>query len=585
MAQVTGIGFSNFRVFCKANFFDFAPISVFTGTNSSGKSSIFKGLSLASDNVNNPNKLVFSGNSHKLGTFSNALNFNSQSKELDFKLKVSQGRDVNLVDDFIFVGKYVNDKKYSEDAALRESLILTDNIDDSVVLCKTSESNGFINLFVNLKFFLDQVKIKKIPFAQGVYDEICSGVASIPVGFNVTLLNFLDYDFSVIDKQKFKEATEHLSIESISSIKNKLEERILEEYSNITFNGFETNRAEFLTVETYYGYLQKYHDALDVNYYFFIRNVLDLSALELLNEESSSAFSVLPNDLKVKDVISNDFLLMCQDIIAPQVAAINENLKQAFAEVKLIEAVRANSQRLYTNQSQGTAFNKLLLNIGQSWDTFQQTDEYGFSAKKFVEKWLVKFNIGDSLSIKRVKGIATEVIIEKDGRNIDLIDLGYGVTQFLPILLYIAFKLKSKGYTNHMELIGFKMDSANTKIPLLLIEEPESNLHPKLQSLLADFFVDVTQTFEVTLLIETHSEYLIRRLQVLTAAGEAKPEDSVIYYLDGNIPSDFDKFVRKININPDGSLTNDFGPGFIDEATNWKLELMRLRNAHLYNVN
>ncbi len=116
---------------------------------------------------------------------------------------------------------------------------------------------------------------------------------------------------------------------------------------------------------------------------------------------------------------------------------------------------------------------------------------------------------------------------------------------------------------------------------ILLIEEPEANLHPKFQSLLADMFVDANKQFEIQFILETHSEYLIRKLQYLTAKKDIKPDDTVIYYLHdpNNIPEG-EKQVKKINIKEDGNLTDDFGEGFYDEAINLKLELLKLKNAN-----
>ncbi|EJF10594.1 ATP-binding protein [Pontibacter sp. BAB1700] len=87
MTQITGIGFSNFRVFSKPTFFDLAPITIFTGTNSSGKSSVFKGLLLLNDNNASLNDLDFSGHLHKLGTYANALTFDSGRDVMEFAFK------------------------------------------------------------------------------------------------------------------------------------------------------------------------------------------------------------------------------------------------------------------------------------------------------------------------------------------------------------------------------------------------------------------------------------------------------------------------------------------------------------------
>ncbi len=330
---------------------------------------------------------------------------------------------------------------------------------------------------------------------------------------------------------------------------------------------------------------------------FFSRLSNITCALLLKNTDVDFKIQDQLGNSSVSEIIEQNSIYELKEEAESKVKAIASSIKSATTGIHYLESIRANSQRLYSNQSQGTSFNELLLQIDNIWSKKDKREKN--PTLKFADKWLRKFGIGDKLIITRIKGIATEVVIERGGEVVDLIDMGYGVTQFLPILLTVCSKLDKK--IEHMltpidflfnlkeaPLEDYKIDN-NSMIrlggPLLLIEEPESNLHPRLQSLLADFFIDVAKTFEVMLLIETHSEYLIRRLQVLTAAREVKPEHSVIYYLDGNLPSESDKFVTKININSDGSLTNDFGPGFIDEATNWKMELMRLKNAQLHNLN
>jgi predicted ATPase len=86
--------------------------------------------------------------------------------------------------------------------------------------------------------------------------------------------------------------------------------------------------------------------------------------------------------------------------------------------------------------------------------------------------------------------------------------------------------------------------------------------------LLADFLVDVARKFHITLLVETHSEYLIRKLQYLTAKKEITPADTAIYYFydPENVPAG-KKQVEKINIQEDGRLDKNFGEGFFDEAS------------------
>ncbi|MBX0332997.1 ATP-binding protein [Pontibacter sp. HSC-14F20] len=556
MTQITGIGFSNFRVFSQPTFFDLAPITIFTGTNSSGKSSVFKAIKLLNNNSVDPGYLRFTGEGHKLGTFNLAKSRNSDSDTIRFLLKFG--------DDFLIITDYkATISDFGENSHCHRFMIsmdtkLKDNYDQAMLLIDlipSFDESGY-RVFSNLKY------LKK---------RFCAESCLIDPIKLITLIPTL----------KQQEALEiSLQIEGI--LLSRYAYQIVEDVNTIN-----------ITSEPIRKTLYELLEELKITDDYFAGNPVNLF------DNSELDYSLLPylKQVDISSLINDSTFRKFKSGANKLIDRISRSIYGTTRNVHYLESIRANSQRLYTNQSQGTAFNELLLNLDKIWSKEENRNLYG--NLEFADKWLRKFGIGDKVIINRVKGIATEVVIEKDGHKVDLIDLGYGVTQFLPILLFISSGLELKEehvFIGASSLFDDMSDEDKDTIPksidlprlggpLLLIEEPESNLHPKLQSLLADFFIDVAQTFEVTLLIETHSEYLIRRLQVLTASGEVKPEHSVIYYLDGNMPSDSDKFVRKININADGSLTNDFGPGFIDEATNWKLELMRLRNAHLYNVN
>jgi predicted ATP-dependent endonuclease of OLD family len=169
------------------------------------------------------------------------------------------------------------------------------------------------------------------------------------------------------------------------------------------------------------------------------------------------------------------------------------------------------------------------------------------------------------------------ILLRKRDDWFNLSDEGFGVNAVFSVVL-----LSTLANDNNNTLIK-SIPETEQKLGggiVLVIEEPESNLHPALQSKLADVFVDVAKRFNTQFIIETHSEYLIRKLQYLTAKKEIKPEDTVIYYFypPDNVPPDEEQ-VKKININDDGSLTGEFGSGFFDEADNIALELFLLKKS------
>ncbi len=236
------------------------------------------------------------------------------------------------------------------------------------------------------------------------------------------------------------------------------------------------------------------------------------------------------------------------------------------------EAVRANTQRVYSYNTQGTEMNELLIefeNLELDNDSKEIT---------FINFWIKEFEIGNKLFITQNKdGLGTQVFLDDK----TLADIGYGVTQFLPILLKIAIVArKNLKLYEHQD----SQDGYNSSI--LFIEEPETNLHPKLQSMLADMFVDAAKKFHIQFVLETHSEYIIRKLQYLVANKKhecnIKPEHTAIYYfnkLKKRLNKDEEQ-VRRIRIREDGLLDGNFGTGFFDEASILIKEIYKYSGAN-----
>ena len=176
------------------------------------------------------------------------------------------------------------------------------------------------------------------------------------------------------------------------------------------------------------------------------------------------------------------------------------NLTQTISAAAQLGSVRANVQRFYTNESQGTEFNTIIYQFLKAG--FQERDKETL----FVNKWLQEFQIADKLHIERdIQGVGSRIYMAKSEEKTLLADLGYGVTQFLPILFKIAV-LARENYSGRIDMF---------RPSILMIEEPETNLHPRFQSLLADLFFDASRSFNIQFILETHSEYLIRKFQYL----------------------------------------------------------------------
>lgn len=117
------------------------------------------------------------------------------------------------------------------------------------------------------------------------------------------------------------------------------------------------------------------------------------------------------------------------------------------------------------------------------------------------------------LTIRKFSGGRYEprVAVHQAGPWSSLLDIGFGINQFLPIL--VADLQLGKGST-------------------LLVAQPEIHLHPSAQALVADYFIKSALDKNKRYIIETHSEYLINRIRAAIVKGKLDTKDIAVYYFE-----------------------------------------------------
>lgn len=221
------------------------------------------------------------------------------------------------------------------------------------------------------------------------------------------------------------------------------------------------------------------------------------------------------------------------------------------SNIKYIPAIRGVQKRLYKQVIPKTETSYW---ISQYINHYLDFDD---DQTAFLEKWIRVFGIGKVIEVENTEGIMAALYIKDGDKSRNIADLGFGYTQLLGIIINILL----------INFEGNKKANSSEAYNLLLIEEPEANLHPSLQSKLADFFIDAHKVFGVHFVIETHSEYLIRKLQYAVSKSRVSSNHINIYYFypPNKIPEGKNQ-VEQIKISEKGNLSQEFGQGFFDES-------------------
>ena len=161
-----------------------------------------------------------------------------------------------------------------------------------------------------------------------------------------------------------------------------------------------------------------------------------------------------------------------------------------------------------------------------------------------VNEWISRFGFGVQLKSIQCGDDAFSIMLQRSGGAVshNLADTGFGLSQVLPLIVQ-----------------GFCSDPES----VILAEQPEIHLNPRLQSLLADLFAEVA-TSGRGVLLETHSEHLLLSVRRLVAAGTLRSRDVSLLYVES---SGDGSSVREIPLHTNGHIDQDMWPkGFFEDS-------------------
>jgi predicted ATPase len=183
--------------------------------------------------------------------------------------------------------------------------------------------------------------------------------------------------------------------------------------------------------------------------------------------------------------------------------------------------------------------------------------------QEIIAHWLQELNLIHDFQVEDIaKGsnlYKVTVRREENSPPALLTDVGFGVSQILPVLV----------------LLYYVPDGA-----AVILEQPEIHLHPKVQAGLADLIVSVVKARNIQVVVESHSEHLLRRLQ-RRVAEELFPQANIaLYFCDF---ANGESSLTRLKLDSYGRITNwpegFFGDDFEEIAAIEKAGLVRRQAA------
>ena len=224
--------------------------------------------------------------------------------------------------------------------------------------------------------------------------------------------------------------------------------------------------------------------------------------------------------------IQNCYGSPSQSLIVPTgppeiLTAFSSAFEELFSHVYYLGPTRVKPQRSY--HWEGTHPKEINLWGDKAIDALlsagvrklkSSTKEDGVLIEQRISEWLQKMELAHSFQLIPTGSLDDknyEVRIQKspNSAEVTLADMGHGVADLFPLLVHCYY-----------------VPPGST----LILEQPGVHLHPMAQAQLADLFLEVITERNLQILVESHSEHLLTRLQRRLAEKRIGQNDVALYF-------------------------------------------------------
>lgn len=311
-----------------------------------------------------------------------------------------------------------------------------------------------------------------------------------------------------------------------------------------------------------------------------------VDSFEKILEEEQRSLDIAGEKFNVKEEIqrnANEIVKVQQCLTEKQKSFFKDSFLTLYRRPEFIYSNSGVSRILDSDDN-----NNHIAQIARDYYFMTKTDvgkENALMVQKILADLVIKylsddyFKIGKDIEVEEDEDSYYKIFIKKsDSEKENLANYGRGTIQVVLLLMKIA-----------VEVFKSARDNSVTQ-SIVLVEEPEQNMHPAWQAILAQLFVAAHTLHQklttnvqsgLMFLIETHSEYMVRKSQVLVAKlmkeqSQFTIEDinhlfSVKYVsINGNI--------YDLEYKSSGIFVRDFEPGFFNVSNDSAMDLFDLNN-------